>query len=88
MGIGKMHGESYPESVRESIEETVQKAMKCGSRDLGFALYECKGCKEGNQNQCMYVSPAREDEREREQEKKWGMQAYERRKKQRVKAAG
>lgn len=37
----------YPESVRKSIEETVQKAMKCGRRDLGFALYECKGCKEG-----------------------------------------
>ncbi|WP_036635117.1 transposase zinc-binding domain-containing protein, partial [Paenibacillus alginolyticus] len=46
-GFWQMHAESYPESVRKSIEETVQKAMKCGSRDLGFALYECKGCKEG-----------------------------------------
>jgi hypothetical protein len=35
-----MHAENFPESVHTSIEENVQKAMKCGSRDIGFALYE------------------------------------------------
>jgi hypothetical protein len=47
-GFWEMHAEALPESVRKSIEETVVKAIKCGSRDLGYALYECKGCTEGD----------------------------------------
>ncbi|MDD9146974.1 transposase zinc-binding domain-containing protein [Sporolactobacillus sp. CQH2019] len=35
---------SAPEAYRGDIRETVQKAIKCGTRDLGYAKYECLGC--------------------------------------------
>lgn len=47
-GFWEIHAQHYPESVRDSLKENVEKAMKCGSRDLGYAVvYECKGCQEG-----------------------------------------
>lgn len=46
-GYWKLNSTNYPEAYRKDIEETVQKAIKCGSSDLGYAKYECLGC-EGN----------------------------------------
>lgn len=46
-GFWKMHSGLFPESFREDIKETVEKAIRCGTRDLGYARYECLGC-EGN----------------------------------------
>ncbi|MCO7127380.1 transposase zinc-binding domain-containing protein [Sporolactobacillus shoreicorticis] len=45
-GFWKFHSDLFPESYREDIKETVQKTIKCGTRDLGFAKYECLGCEE------------------------------------------
>lgn len=39
--------ESYRDHIRDHIKETVENTIKCGTRDMGFALYECLGC-EGN----------------------------------------
>jgi hypothetical protein len=46
-GFWKMHSTLFPERYRKDIEETVQKAIRCGTRDLGYSRYECLGC-EGN----------------------------------------
>lgn len=43
-GFWKMHSDLFPVSYREDIKETVEKAVRCGSRDLGYARYECLGC--------------------------------------------
>lgn len=47
-GYWQMHSGLFPESYREDIKETVEKAIKCGSRDLGYARYECLGCEGGS----------------------------------------
>jgi hypothetical protein len=47
-GFWEMHSGLFPESLRKDIEETVQKSIRCGTKDLGYARYECLGCKEGN----------------------------------------
>jgi hypothetical protein len=39
-GFWKMQSNRFPESFREDIKETVEKAIRCGTRDLGFARYE------------------------------------------------
>lgn len=39
-----MNSESYPSSYRDDIKDTVQKAIRCGTSDLGYAKYECLGC--------------------------------------------
>lgn len=46
-GFWKMHSGVFPESYREDIKETVEKAIKCGTADLGYARYECLGCEGG-----------------------------------------
>lgn len=46
-GFWKMHSNLFPKRYRKDIEETVQKAIRCGTRDLGYSRYECLGC-EGN----------------------------------------
>jgi hypothetical protein len=43
----KLNDWRFPEYYREVIKETVEKAMHCGTSDLGYARYECLGC-EGN----------------------------------------
>jgi len=30
-----------------SILESVKKVIRCGTKDMGFARYECMGCTEG-----------------------------------------
>ncbi|MET1248953.1 transposase zinc-binding domain-containing protein [Sporolactobacillus sp. STCC-11] len=41
-------GNSIPTCFRyrKDIKETVQKTIKCETRDLGYAKYECFGCEE------------------------------------------
>lgn len=46
-GFWKLNDWRFPKSYRDDIKETVEKAMRCGSSDLGYARYECLGC-EGN----------------------------------------
>jgi plasmid rolling circle replication initiator protein Rep len=43
-GYWYMNSETYPASFRDDIKETVQKAIRCGTSDLGYAKYECLGC--------------------------------------------
>ncbi|MGJ9384156.1 transposase zinc-binding domain-containing protein [Salipaludibacillus sp. CF4.18] len=40
----QLHDRRFPEEYRDDIYETVYKAIKCGTRDLGFTKYECLGC--------------------------------------------
>lgn len=46
-GFMEMHGHHLPKELHSSIIETVNKAIRCGTRDMGYARYECKGCTEG-----------------------------------------
>ncbi len=46
-GFWEMHDSLFPAAYREYIKETVEKTIKCGTRDMGYARYECLGC-EGN----------------------------------------
>ncbi|MGY0695042.1 IS91 family transposase [Virgibacillus sp. FSP13] len=46
-GFWEFHSDRFPESYRSHIKETVEKTIRCGTRDLGYARYECLGC-EGN----------------------------------------
>lgn len=46
-GYWEMNKDTYPEVYRESIEDNVRKAIRCGTQDLGYARYECLGCREG-----------------------------------------
>jgi hypothetical protein len=46
-GFWKIHSTLFPQKYRNDIEETVQKAIRCGTTDLGYSRYECLGC-EGN----------------------------------------
>ncbi|UTR14298.1 transposase [Salipaludibacillus sp. LMS25] len=43
-GFWEIQDHRFPKDYQNDIYETVDKAMKCGSRDLGFAKYECLGC--------------------------------------------
>jgi len=43
-GYWKMYSNTYPESYRNDIKEAVEKAIRCGTADLGYARYECLGC--------------------------------------------
>ena len=43
-GYWKLHHARFPKEIQNDIKETVDKAMKCGSKDIGFAKYECLGC--------------------------------------------
>ncbi|TWG79185.1 hypothetical protein L604_002600000250, partial [Bacillus subtilis J27] len=40
-GFWRMHSDLFPKSYREDIKETVEKAIRCGTKDLGYARYEC-----------------------------------------------
>ena len=51
---------SFPKSFRDDIKETVEKAIKCGTRDMGFARYECLGC-EGNPILNLYILHVKAD---------------------------
>lgn len=33
-----------PKEIRNDILETVKKAIRCGTKDLGYAKYECLSC--------------------------------------------
>lgn len=46
-GFWEMNERLFPEEYREHIKETVEKTIKCGTKDIGYARYECLGC-EGN----------------------------------------
>lgn len=43
-GFWRMHHDRFPSEYRDDIKETVEKAIKCGTRDIGYAKYECLGC--------------------------------------------
>ncbi|WP_161974881.1 IS91 family transposase [Bacillus timonensis] len=43
-GYWKMFSNTYPVSYRDDIKEAVEKAIRCGTADLGYAKYECLGC--------------------------------------------
>lgn len=43
-GFWYLHDERFPEDYREDIKETIEKTMSCGSKDKGYARYECFGC--------------------------------------------
>jgi hypothetical protein len=45
-GFWKLHSGRFPESYRNDIKETVEKTIKCGTRDLGYARYECVECED------------------------------------------
>ncbi|MBO0961655.1 transposase zinc-binding domain-containing protein [Neobacillus sp. MM2021_6] len=47
-GYWRMNSYLFPVSYREDIKETVEKAIRCGTRDLGYARYECLGCEGGS----------------------------------------
>ena len=46
-GFWEMNERFFPEKYREDIKETVEKTIRCGTKDIGYARYECLGC-EGN----------------------------------------
>ncbi|MFB4165675.1 transposase zinc-binding domain-containing protein, partial [Alteribacillus sp. JSM 102045] len=43
-GFWRLHERRFPKSHRADVKETEEKAIKCGSRDIGYARYECLGC--------------------------------------------
>lgn len=43
-GFWYMYSHLFPEDYRDDIKETVEKAIRCGTTDLGYARYECLGC--------------------------------------------
>lgn len=43
-GFWYIHEHRFPKEYREDIKETVLKTLKCGSKELGYAKYECLGC--------------------------------------------
>jgi hypothetical protein len=46
-GFWQLHADQFPEDMQAGIQEAVQKAIRCGTKDMGYARYECKGCPEG-----------------------------------------
>lgn len=46
-GFWYLHANQFPKEIQKNIQETVEKAIRCGTKDLGYAKYECLGC-EGN----------------------------------------
>jgi hypothetical protein len=46
-GFWKLHHDRFPRSYQADLKEAVEKAMRCGTKDLGFTKYGCLGC-EGN----------------------------------------
>ena len=46
-GFWSFHANRFPASYRQDIEETVQKALRCGTKDMGYIRYECLGCPHG-----------------------------------------
>lgn len=43
-GFWELHADLFPKSLQKDIKETVEKAIRCGTKDLGYAKYECVGC--------------------------------------------
>ncbi|SER28250.1 transposase zinc-binding domain-containing protein, partial [Piscibacillus halophilus] len=43
-GFWALHAQRFPVDYRDDIEETVIKTIRCGTKDLGYARYECLGC--------------------------------------------
>lgn len=43
-GFWYLHANRFPKNYQEGIKETVEKTMGCGSKDIGYARYECFGC--------------------------------------------
>jgi len=54
-GFWRMHSDLFPKSYREDIKETVEKAIRCGTKDLGYARYECLGC-DGEPKVCPFCN--------------------------------
>jgi len=46
-GFWELHEHQFPEGLRKSIQEAVNKAIRCGTKDMGYARYECMGCQKG-----------------------------------------
>ncbi|TCP29009.1 hypothetical protein EV207_11343 [Scopulibacillus darangshiensis] len=54
-GFWKLHSELFPASYRNDIEETVRKTIRCGTRDLIYARYECFSC-EGDTSPVFFMN--------------------------------
>ncbi|WP_342556499.1 transposase [Paenibacillus sp. FSL H8-0548] len=46
-GFWELHANLFPEELQKAIPEAVNKATRCGTKDMGYARYECMGCTEG-----------------------------------------
>jgi hypothetical protein len=46
-GFWELHANHFPEDLQSAIQDAVKKATRCGTKDMGYARYECLGCKEG-----------------------------------------
>ncbi|WP_168123877.1 transposase [Paenibacillus sp. HB172176] len=46
-GFWELHADRFPEELQTAIPEAVKKATRCGTKDMGYARYECKGCTAG-----------------------------------------
>lgn len=47
-GFWDLHANQFPKELQIAIPEAVKKATRCGTKDMGYARYECKGCSEGD----------------------------------------
>lgn len=47
-GFWFLHADLFPKALQADIKETVEKAIRCGTKDLGYARYECLGCPKGD----------------------------------------
>ncbi|MCJ7843450.1 hypothetical protein MUB24_21750 [Lederbergia sp. NSJ-179] len=45
-GFSKMNDYRFPKSYRKDMKETVEKAMRCGTRDLGYSRMNVWNAKE------------------------------------------
>jgi hypothetical protein len=43
-GFWDLHADLLPKNLQNDIKETVEKSIRCGTRDMGYAKYECLGC--------------------------------------------
>lgn len=47
-GFWELHANRFSKDLQTAIQEAVKKAIRCGTKDMGYARYECKGCTEGS----------------------------------------
>ncbi len=47
-GFWEFHADVFPKELQGDIQETVLKAIRCGTKNMGNARFECLGCSKGN----------------------------------------